>query len=215
VLHPEDAAEFARLSNELASEPDTEQTVQRVIELAQASIPGCDFAGFTLTRPDRLETAAATDPLIAVLDQAQHELAQGPCLEAAHTEETYLISNTETETRWPLWCARAAEQGIHSVLSVQLTGPDHLHAAMNLYSKSVDAFEPDTIFAAQIYAAHAGNAIAAANQVEQLQTALQTRLTETQAFGVLSRRSQEANVKLRIIASDLVKFAHDSGGRLP
>jgi len=218
-LTPDDAAAFARLSQELAAEPDTEQTVQRVVEHAQRSIPGCDYAGFTLTHKDSLETAAATDPLIGELDQAQHELGEGPCLEAARTEETYLIRDTSQDTRWPKWAARAAAMGIRSVLSVQLTGPEHLHAAMNLYSTRLDAYDEDAIITAQIYATHAGNAIAATNEAEQLQTALRTRhligvaqgmlmmrygLTEEQSFRFLARNSQNTNTKLKDVAARLV-----------
>jgi AmiR/NasT family two-component response regulator len=225
-LNPDDAAAFARLSQELAGEPDTEQTVQRVVETAQMAIPGCDYAGFTLTHRDRLETAAATDPVITQLDQAQHDLGEGPCLEAARTEETYLIRDTADEPRWPRWSARAAEAGVRSVLSVQLTGPEHLHAAMNLYSTKVDAYDEDAILTAQIYATHAGNAIAATNQTDQLQTALRTRhliglaqgmlmmrysLTEEQAFRFLARNSQDTNTKLRDVAAKLIAELRKQG----
>jgi GAF domain-containing protein len=225
-LNPDDAAAFARLSQELAGEPDTEQTVQRVVELAQQSIPGCDFAGFTLTHKDHLETAAATGPVIARLDQAQHDLGEGPCLAAARNEETYLIRDTLDEPRWPRWAAAAAEVGVRSVLSVQLTGPEHLHAAMNLYSTTVDAYDEDAIVTAQIYATHAGNAIAATNQSDQLQTALRTRhliglaqgmlmmrysLTEEQAFRFLARNSQDTNTKLRDVATKLIAELRKQG----
>jgi GAF domain-containing protein len=166
-----------------------------------------------------LETAAATDPVIGRLDQAQHDLGEGPCLEAARTEETYLIRDTSQDTRWPKWAAKAAEMGIRSVLSVQLTGPEHLHAAMNLYSTRLDAYDEDAIITAQIYATHAGNAIAATNEAEQLQTALRTRhligvaqgmlmmrygLTEEQSFRFLARNSQDTNTKLKDVAARLV-----------
>lgn len=228
-LTPDDAAAFARISQELAREPDTEQTVQRVVEMAQSRIPGCDYAGFTLTRKDSLETAAATDPVIGNLDQAQHDLGEGPCLSAALTDETYLIRDTRTDDRWPRWSAKAAELGILTVLSVQLTGPAPLHAAMNLYSMKLDAYDDDAIIAAQIYAAHAGTAISAARKQEHLETAMQSRhligvaqgllmqrygITEAAAFQVLSRQSQEGNVKLREVARRVVDLAAKEGGRL-
>jgi GAF domain-containing protein len=219
VLNSDDAAGFARLSQELASEPDTEQTVHRVIELARKSISGCDFAGFTLTRPDRLETAAATDAVIAELDQAQHDLGEGPCLQAARTHETYLIRDTDDEQRWPAWASTAARAGIRSVLSVHLTGPNHLPAAMNLYSRLVDAFDEDALATAQIYAAHAGNAIAAKLEIDQLRTAQQSRhtigvaqgllmnrygLTQERSFRFLARLSQDSNTKLRDVAAKVI-----------
>ena len=219
-LNPDAAAAFAKLSQELAAEPDTVQTVQLVVERAQTSIPGCDYAGFTLTHKDRLETAAATDPMIGRLDQAQHDFGEGPCLEAARTEETDLIRNTTSDQRWPRWSAAAAEMGVLSVLSVQLTGPGHLHAAMNLYSTRLDAYDEDAVITAQIYATHAGNAIAATNETEQLQTALRTRhligvaqgmlmmrygLNEEQSFRFLARSSQDSNTKLKDVAAKLVE----------
>jgi GAF domain-containing protein len=228
-LSPDDAVAFARISQELAREPDTVQTVQRVIELAQVGIPGCDYAGFTLTRKDSLETAAATDPVIAELDQAQHELGEGPCLSAARTDETYLIRDTRRDDRWPLWSAKAAETGVLSVLSVQLRGAAPLHAAMNLYSRTADAYDEDAVITAQIYAAHAGAAISAARKQDHLETAMQSRhligvaqgllmqrygISEQAAFQVLSRQSQEANVKLREVARRLVELARTEGGRL-
>jgi GAF domain-containing protein len=218
-LHPEDSAGFARLSRDLLAEPDAEQTVQRVVELAQRYVPGCDYAGFTAARPDRLETAAATDPIIKALDQAQHELGEGPCLDTARTDETYLIRSTVTDERWPRWSAEAAAKGVLSVLSVPLTGPTNLGAALNLYSTTVDAFDDDAMLTAQIYAAHAGNAIAANNQVQQLTTAMHSRhliglaqgmlmlrygLTEPQAFQFLARNSQDTNTKLRDVAAKVV-----------
>jgi GAF domain-containing protein len=230
LLNSEDAAGFARLAQELASEPDTAQTVHRVIELAQRSIDGCDFAGFTLTHPDRLETVAATDPIIAELDQAQHDLEQGPCLQAARTEETYLIRDTRGEQRWTAWATRAAGAGIRSVLSVQLTGPSHLHASMNLYSNTADAFDQDAVATARIYATHAGNAIAATKEIDQLRTALQSRhtigvaqgvlmnrygITEDKSFRFLSRLSQDSNIKLRDIAAKVITEAQNTEPEAP
>ena len=134
-LNPTDAAAFARLSRELAGEPDTTQTVQRVVELARQSIPGCDYAGFTLTRPDRLETAAATDPLIADSWTAPSTTwARGRACRGPLTEQTCLIRDTGAESRWPRWW-HGRRGGVRSVLSVQLTGQGRLHAAMNLYAK--------------------------------------------------------------------------------
>jgi GAF domain-containing protein len=218
-LHPEDSAGFARLSRDLLAEPDAEQTVQRVVELAQRYVPGCDYAGFTTTHPDRLETTAATDLIPGQLDQAQHQFGEGPCLDTARAEETYLIRSTITDERWPKWSAEAAATGVLSVLSVQLTGPTNLGAALNLYSRTEDAFDDDAVLTAQIYAAHAGNAIAANSQVQQLTTAMHSRhligvaqgmlmlrygLTESQSFQFLARNSQDTNTKLRDVAAKVV-----------
>jgi transcriptional regulator with GAF, ATPase, and Fis domain len=218
-LRPSDSVAFARLSQDLLAEPDTEHTVQRVVELAQRFVPGCHYAGFTSTHPDRLETMAATHEVVSRLDRTQHDLHEGPCLDAARADETHLIRSTTDEKRWPRWCAEATANGVLSVLSIHLTSPTNLHAALNLYSKSVDAFDEDAIVTAQVYAAHAGNAIGAKSQAEQLTTAMQSRhqigvaqgmlmvrygLTEPQAFQFLSRNSQDTNTKLRDLARRVI-----------
>ena len=89
--------------------------------------------------------------------------------------------------------------------------------------------DDDAIISAQIYAAHAGTAISAARKQEHLETAMQSRhtigvaqgllmqrygISEAAAFQVLSRQSQEANVKLREVAKRVVDLAHAEGGRL-
>jgi GAF domain-containing protein len=220
MLRSDDAAGFARLTEELASEPDLVQTVRRVIELAHTSIPGCDFAGLTLTHPDRLETAVATDDVVVELDRAQHELGEGPVRSAARSERTCEIRDTRTDPRWPAWGSRAAQAGVRSVLSVQLTGPNQVPAAMNLYSREVDAFDQEAVATAQIFATHAGNAIASIKQADQLRTALESRhtigvaqgmlmhrfgLSEDRSFRFLTRLSQDSNTKLRDVAASVIK----------
>jgi hypothetical protein len=49
----DDAEAFARLSRELLAEPQTEQTFQRVVEMAVQVVPRCDYAGITLRHKDR------------------------------------------------------------------------------------------------------------------------------------------------------------------
>ena len=112
----------------------------------------------------------------------------------------------------------------------QLTVPSHLQAAMNLYSKTVDAFDADAVATARIYGTHAGNAIAATNEIDQLRTALQSRhtigiaqgvlmnrygLTEDKSFRFLSRLSQDSNIKLRDIAAKVITETQNTHTETP
>jgi GAF domain-containing protein len=218
-LSPGDAASFARLAGELRSESSTAETLHRVVELAVRTVPGCDYAGITLTHPDRLEAPASTDPLVEVLNVAQHELQQGPCLDTARTEELHLIRDTSADTRWPAWSQQAAASGVNTVLSVKLDVPKRVAGALNLYAKAVDAYDEDTIVTAQIFATHVGHAVNGVRKVEGLTTAMQTRhqigmaqgmlrmrygLTEEQAFAFLARVSQAENIKLRDVANRII-----------
>jgi transcriptional regulator with GAF, ATPase, and Fis domain len=218
-LRAYDSAAFARISQELLSEPAYELTLQRVVELAVESIEGCDYAGVTLRRGKKVETPAATDPLVIELDRAQYELNEGPCLDAVFVDDIYVIDDMTKEDRWPHWAPKAAARGIQSILSVRLATPKEVVGGLNLYSTATFAYDEDQILTAQIYATHASNAIAMTSQVDGLTTAMQNRhmigmaqgiliqryqLSEEQAFKFLARISNEANVKLRDVAAKVI-----------
>ena len=218
-LGPTDAAAFARLAQDLLAEPTAALTLQRIVTLAVETIGPCDRAGITLTTAKGIRTPAASDPRVAELDAAQLELGEGPCLDTARTDETFLIEDTSSEQRWPRWCERALADGVSSVLSVQLSAPRDQVGALNLYAKQVSAFDSEAITTAQIYGIHAGNALVASDATDNLQTALSSRhvigvaqgmlmlrygLSEEQAFSFLSRHSQNHNTKLRDVAAHVV-----------
>jgi GAF domain-containing protein len=184
------------------------------------TVPGCDFCGVSLRRGDgRVDTPASTHRIVDQADELQYELGEGPCLDAIWVDDTYVIDNMLLEERWPQWAPKAAALGLRSILSVRLATPRDLVGGLNLYSADVAAFDDDAVVMAHIYAAHATNAIAATSEVDHLRTALQSRhqigvaqgllmqrygLSEEAAFQVLSRHSQNSNVRLRDVAAQLV-----------
>jgi hypothetical protein len=225
-LRSYDAAAFARISQQLLAQPKAEHTLQEVVELAVESIDGCDYAGITMRRNHKVDTPAASDPLVNQLDGWQYELREGPCLDAVFVDDVYVIEDMNSEDRWPNWAPRAASVGVQSVLSVRLATPEHVVGGLNLYSKAIFAYNEDQILTASIYAAHAANAIAANGEISGLQTALQTRhaigmaqgllmqryqLSENQAFEFLRRISQDANVKLHDVAAKVISEAAANG----
>ncbi|USQ79978.1 GAF and ANTAR domain-containing protein [Ornithinimicrobium faecis] len=222
----ERAALYADLSRDLLAQKDEPLTLQRIVELAVQAVPGCDWAGVSL-RGDRsvAEAAASTGPVVHQADRLQQELDEGPCHQSSLDNETYIISDTRSDRRWPRWSPRVAELGIRSVLSVQLLdSEDELLGALNLYASQVGAFSRNDLDEALVFAAHAGGAIGVSREVSGLREALRSRhligvaqgmlvqrydLTVDQAFAVLARQSQESNTKLRDVAAHIVE-----GGRL-
>lgn len=228
-LRSYDAAAFARISQDLLALPEVEHTLQQVVDLAVESIDGCDFAGISMRHGTKVDTPAASDPLVNQLDGAQYELREGPCLDAVFVDDVFVIEDMNGEDRWPRWAPRAASLGVQSVLSVRLATATDVVGGLNLYSKELFAYDEDQILTASIYAAHAASAIAATGQIGGLNTALQTRhkigiaqgllmqryqLTEDQAFKFLARISQDANVKLHDVATKVIAEAKSSGGSL-
>ena len=112
-----------------------------------------------------------------------------------------------------------AELGVSSMLSFQLYTTADTLGALNMYSRRADAFDEDDVNAGMLLAAQGAVALAESQQVAQLQNAALSRtiigqaegilmerfqITADQAFAVLRRVSQENNVKLYQVASELV-----------
>ena len=215
------AALVADAARALADEPTLQQTLDRVVELAVSMVDGCESAGVSLVPRGRIESPAVSDPLVARGDELQSELREGPCLDAVHDHALVESGDIESDARWPLWApAVARELGVRSMLCVQLYTSENAHGALNMYSTSPDAFGVDDHHLASTFAAVAAAAISAARTEEQLQSAVQTRtligqaqgivmerysLTPGRAFAVLSRVSQDANIKLVDIARQVVE----------
>jgi transcriptional regulator with GAF, ATPase, and Fis domain len=225
-LRSYDAAVFARISQELLAMPEVEHTLQHVVDLAVQNIDGCDLAGITMRHGSKVDTPAASEPLVNQLDGWQYELREGPCVDAVFVDDVYVIEDMKSEQRWPNWAPKAASLGVQSVLSVRLATPNDVVGGLNLYSRSLYAYDEDQILTASIYAAHAANAIAATGQIGGLNSALQTRhkigiaqgllmqrydLDEDQAFQFLARISQETNVKLHDVAAKVITEAKREG----
>ncbi len=218
-MQKEAAAVFADMARLLEAEPDLVSTALQICELAKDAL-ACDFAGITLLHGrNRVETVAATDPLVERGDALQYEYGEGPCLQAIWSHETFAVEDLTTDTRWPRWAAAAASLGLRSILAVRLFTTGETHGALNMYAAEQRLFSPDDVAMAQIYASHASVALAAAREEEQLRAAIDSRhliglaqgilmerfdIGVERAFDVLRRYSQTRNVKLRDIAEEVV-----------
>lgn len=214
-----DADSIADMALRLHSEPSTTETVERVLDYALQAVD-CDFAGVTfLHKWSRIETVAATDPLIEKVDQIQLDVGQGPDLDPLQ-DRLVVVDDTLAETRWPSWAAMVADTGIRSLLSVHLYTSDELLGTLNLYSRRPQKFDVDDQAVAHVLARHAAVAIAAARKQENLWQAADARkiigqaqgilmeryvLDAERAFAVLVRYSQDNNIKLREVARQLVE----------
>ena len=211
--------EFAELALALHDET-VEETVDKVLEFTLKAI-GCDFAGVIFVHgKHNIETAAATDPIVAKLDAMQMEIGEGPDVSVLENRLSVIVSDTRTDTRWPRWAERVADEGVRSLLSVRMYTGDVTIGTLNAYSRQPDAFDVDDQAVAHVLARHAAVALGNARKVENLWMAVDARkrigqaqgilmerfdLTADQAFAVLLRYSQDNNVKLRVVADRLVE----------
>lgn len=218
--HGEAAEEFARLAIALHDEASVEETVDMVLDFALRAI-GADHAGVIFVHGNRrVETAAATDPVVAKVDAIQMEAGEGPDVSVMEDRLSVIVSDTHTDARWPAWAALVSEAGIRSLLSVRMYTSETVVGTLNLYSLRPGAFDTDDQAVAHILARHAAVALASARKISNLWEAVDARkrvgqaqgilmerfeLNADQAFAVLVRYSQDNNLKLRKVADILVE----------
>ncbi|MFC8922432.1 GAF and ANTAR domain-containing protein [Cellulosimicrobium sp. NPDC057127] len=204
----------------LAEEPTLQQTLDRVVELAMTMVPGCEAAGISLVSRGRIRSVSVSEPFVARGDALQYELGEGPCLDAIRLATVVESPDVAADVRWPRWAPTAVrELGVGSMLGVQLYTSADAHGALNLYARATGAFSEESVHLATTFAAVAAAAISAARTEEQLQSAVRTRtligqaqgmimeryaLSEARAFAVMSRVSQDSNVKLVDVAREIV-----------
>lgn len=208
-------------------EADSDTVIAELAEHAAVEIPGAQYAGITLTRNAKhIETPAATHMYPVLLDKIQQRHLEGPCLTAAWEEKVVYVADLEIDQRFPNYRRDAlAETPIRSIMAFQLFIAGETIGALNVYSERPNAFGPDSRTIGLIFAAHSSVAWNAARRDGQFKRALASRDTigqakgmimerygvnAVQAFEVLRKLSQDANVPLIKVATELVEKTHPS-----
>jgi len=69
--------------------------MERAVAIATEILPGCDAAGVCVVyRGDRIDTHATSADALREVDRLQHELEEGPCLDALQQYDTVHTYNT-------------------------------------------------------------------------------------------------------------------------
>lgn len=217
--------QLADAARRAAEDDDAEQTLERAVNLPVELIEHCSLAGIAVLKHvhphgSSLESPAVSHADVRHLDQLQHKLGQGPLIELRH-DDAIISGTVATDDRWSHWGAEASSAyRIRSAMAFRLFTDGRTVAALGLYSEKPDAFTRDDLADGLAMAAHAGVALAAALELDQLHTALMSRrvigeavgmlrerftLSSDQAFDVLKRLSSQQNVKLAHIAEQIVQ----------
>lgn len=216
-----DGAQYVELAEQLAARATMRDTVAEVVDQARKHL-GADSACVTLLHRGReWETVGSSDETVAEADAWQQQLGEGPCIEAAWRQQVLTVSDLTADGRWPRWSPRAIELGIASILAVEMHTDRARLGALNLYWSSPREFEEDEVATARLFARHSAVALAASRARDTLLIAMDARTLTGQAqgvlmtcygvdadraFAVLQRLSQDNNVKLRVIAEEVVRL---------
>lgn len=228
TMPEETVQQLAELAGVVLAQEDLHSTLVEICRIAVRAVPGADGASITTMNEGRPQ-AIGSDEWSAGFDELQYAEHEGPCFDSFRTGTIYRIRNLAEEARWPSWVPRARERGAASTVSLPMAAEANPVGALNLYSRSVDAFPAEAVSVAEIIAGHAGLAsqVAAAffrhrDLAVQLSEAIESRATIEQAKGILmaGRRctpdeafqilvslSQSSNRKLREVARALVAEA--------
>jgi len=204
----------------MGSPQDPAATLEEIVVQARRCLPEFEHVSVSRICPEgTLQTLAATTDLARVLDAAQAEAREGPCVEAGEHDETVVVRHAREEQRWPGYLGQAVPAGLRSQLGVRLATDGQGLICLNLHSTTHDDIDDGAIGVAEHFAVHAGLALGRAKQEDHLRTAIGTRtiigtaigilmervgLNRQEAFDYLVRESSRQNRKLRLVADDIV-----------
>jgi GAF domain-containing protein len=215
------------LARVILADREPSEVLTEITGIARRAMPGVEAASITLIREDKPFTAAYDGQMALDADELQYERGYGPCVDAGRSGQMFLVDDMRTEQRWPDYAQNVLACGVLSSLSVPLPYQGATIGALNIYARQPKVFDDSDIEFAQEVAAWVavavGNAEAAArtsDDLTQLRTVMLSRalieqgkgilmerhkITEDEAFTMLTRSSQQTNTKLRDVAAELVR----------
>lgn len=199
-------------------DPDEDAALARVVAVGLDEISGAEFGGFSEPCNEGIRTRASSDDRARLLDCAQYEAGEGPCLTAAVAELPVIsCPDLATDQRWPDFGHAAAKLGVSASISFRLFDSTRMIGALNLYAGKPHAFGVDAEEVGMLLAAHAAVVVVASRKQANLNAALTTRdvigqakgilmerykLDDRQAFAALIAVSQHTHRKLREVADE-------------
>jgi GAF domain-containing protein len=191
------AAAFVELVDTLVDDYDVVDLLDR---LAGHSVRllGATAAGLLLDdqRGGGLRVLAASSERSRLLELFQLQTDQGPCLDCVRTGQPVSVPDlNDAADRWPRFVPMAAQQGFRAVHALPLRLRNQTIGALNLFHDQPATLTPDDLQLGQALADAATIGILherairrGETLIEQLQTALNSRIIIEQAKGFLADR---------------------------
>ncbi|WP_248278967.1 GAF and ANTAR domain-containing protein [Brevibacterium sp. 'Marine'] len=213
-------AQIGEWARSLVLEPD-DLVLKVMVDEALRIIPGVDYASLSIvSRDDIIRSRAPSDMVPERLDALQSELHEGPCFDSIREHRIVRAPDLTDPTPWPRFASSAVAEGVRSMLAFQLFVETDSLGALNLYSKTPRAFDQESEDIGSGVAAHASLALANAQKQGQLYEAVASRdligqakgilmerhkISEHEAFLLLTKVSSKTNTKLREVAEEFVR----------
>jgi len=187
---------FVALADTLVDEFDIidflDMLAERCVELLEVTATGLMLAD----QGGTLSLVAASTEQARTLELLQLQTQEGPCLDCFRTGEPVRCPDLiEAVDRWPQFAPAAVEGGFFAVHALPMRLRETVIGAMNLFTASPGTLGADAVELGQALANVATIGILHERShrhgelvVEQLQTALDSRIAVEQAKGVLAAR---------------------------
>jgi transcriptional regulator with GAF, ATPase, and Fis domain len=200
-----------------------------ILQLAAETL-GADAATLSVAEGEVVSTVHSTDPGVTLIDQAQYEQGDGPCLHAIRQRSDVEVSDFSQldEERWAAVREAALELGVRSSFSLPLRPEqaEEVLGSLNLYAREQRQLSSEEKRRAALFATQLATALVTADAhrrtaalAERLAEALTARAVIDQAVGIvvnergmpaaeamqeLHRRSEAEGVSLQDVAQRLV-----------
>lgn len=226
AAHPPELLTTFRALAEVVYTGDSHEAVYHSLcQAAVELVDGCDHASLMVRRRGRVSTAAVSDEIAAAADRLEIELDEGPCLDAIDDAEPdqHLCNDLSTGCQWPRLAERLrSDLGIHGMAGFRIRQDGQKVGALNVFSHRPGSLTALSLDQASLLTSFASVALAAADRGQEagtLRLGLESNreigkavgmlmamheIDADEAFGLLSKVSQEMNLKVAEVATRLL-----------
>lgn len=223
---PESLTTFRSLADVVYTGESFESVYGAICRAAVDFVGGCDHASLMLRRHGRSTTAASSDDVARRCDGLELELGEGPCIDAMEESEPdeHLCADLDSGSKWPELAARIrAETPVRGMAGLRLRQDGQKVGALNLFSDTPGALTQTSLDQAIVISAFASITLAALDRGEEAVTLrrglasnreigkaigllMSTHgIDDEQAFSMMSKVSQEMNVKVAEVAAQVLE----------
>jgi len=217
------ATMFRALAEIIYTRSSYDEIYAAICGAATVLVDGCDHASLMLRQNGRFITVAASDDIAMVIDEAEREFNEGPCLDAVMEQTAQLDTDLATHTEWPALAEYVlAETPVRGAAGFRLILDDRKVGALNLFSNTAGALTERSADQAAVLAAFtsvAQMALSSQESAESLRDALTSnreigkavglmmafhKVSDEEAFNILKKASQDMNIKLTKVAREVI-----------